>query len=599
MTRPLVAFDIETYPNYFLCAFKNIENGKTFYVEAKGGASLSIKDITTLQQCLKLRTIFGFNSRNFDIPLLCYAMSGANTEQLCKVANDIVAGQQGWQVMQALDLQTPDYIDHFDIQEPLPSVNASLKLYGARLHSYKLQELPIQANTVLTPAQMEEIKLYCVNDLDTTIDAYKAVAKDIELHHNMQHLADTDLRSKSGAQVAEAVIVNQLEKQSGKKIYRPDNSQDIVRYIASDFIEFQTTELQTLFKRICDERFAVNNGKVILPDWLAKQRITINNTQYQIGIGGLHSCESARVTEATNNTFLIDADVTSYYPSIILQLGLYPPHLGKAFLSYYETIFNDRIKAKKEGDTLTANAYKLILNSSFGKFGNQYSKLYAPELLLRVTITGQLCLLMLIEALEMQGIEVVSANTDGIVSLIHNKNLYDIECEKWQTITGFNLEFARYKGLYSRDVNNYVAVKHEGGVKGKGLFTLNQLSKNPHADIAVKAVMAYLEYDTPIVDTIYACDDIRQFLIVRTVNGGGQWKGQYLGKVVRFYWCKQGAPITYKKNGNKVPKSDNATPLMMLSDAIPQDVDYQRYVREAEAILASLGLKSDNQGVLL
>lgn len=60
--------------------------------------------------------------------------------------------------------------------------------------------------------------------------------------------------------------------------------------------------------------------------------------------------------------------------------------------------------------------FKIVLNGTFGKLGSKYSFLYSPNLMIQVTITGQLALLMLIEALEAAGISVVSANTDGIVS---------------------------------------------------------------------------------------------------------------------------------------------------------------------------------------
>ena len=39
---------------------------------------------------------------------------------------------------------------------------------------------------------------------------------------------------------------------------------------------------------------------------------------------------------------------------------------------------------------------KIQINGSFGKLGSKYSLLYAPDLLLQTTITGQLALLMLI-----------------------------------------------------------------------------------------------------------------------------------------------------------------------------------------------------------
>lgn len=52
----------------------------------------------------------------------------------------------------------------------------------------------------------------------------------------------------------------------------------------------------------------------------------------------------------------------------------------------------------------------------------------------QVTINGQLFLLMLIEKLELAGIHVISANTDGIVSIIPNDKfeLYCNLCHEWE-----------------------------------------------------------------------------------------------------------------------------------------------------------------------
>lgn len=592
--RQKMVFDIETYSNYFLIAFKNIETDKIFSIEASNGAYLTQKDIGGLKHLLSIRTIIGFNSRNFDIPLLLYAIKGATTEQLNFMANEIINGAKPKDLMQQYNLDMLDYIDHIDLQQPAPSVKASLKLYGARLHSKKLQELPIKPDTTLSAAQMCEIYEYCLNDLQVTYDLYQAISKDIDLHDKMCHLANEDLRSKSGAQVAESVIINQLK---AKKSYNISDNL-YIKYNPPAFISFQTTKLQTLFDNICNETFKVVDGKIALPQWLADTKININNTNYQIGIGGLHSCEKSKYVQSSSRYKLIDADVTSYYPSIILQLQLYPKHIGSAFLQYYKTIFDDRVAAKKSGDTLLANSYKLILNSSYGKFGDKYSQLFSPDLLLQVTLTGQLALLMLIEMLELENIEVVSANTDGIVSYVGNDKLYYDICKQWQGLTCFNLEFNEYEALYSRDVNSYIAIK-KNGFKSKGFFALNQLSKNPHADICITATINYLSHGANIEDTIKNCQDIRQFLIVRTVNGGGQWKGQYLGKVVRFYWAKNGAPIAYKVNNNKVPKSEGSYPAMALPDVIPNNIDYHRYIKETEKILQTLGVINNAQEVLI
>jgi hypothetical protein len=155
---------------------------------------------------------------------------------------------------------------------------------------------------------------------------------------------------------------------------------------------------------------------------------------------------------------------------------------------------------------------------------------------------------------------VYSANTDGIV---HDPG-YDDIFKKWEKTTGFKLEHSGYKALYSRDVNNYIAIKKDGKVKTKGVFAEPGLRKNPAMPIVYKAVVDYLSKSILIEDTIRSSEDITQFLTVRTVKGGAQWREKYLGKVVRFYWSTDGEKLVYAENGNKVPTSDSSTPLMQL-----------------------------------
>lgn len=79
---------------------------------------------------------------------------------------------------------------------------------------------------------------------------------------------------------------------------------------------------------------------------------------------------------------------------------------------------------------------------------------------------------MLIERLEENGISVVSANTDGIVSAIpkDKERVYNEICFDWMLTTSYELEFTDYKAVASRDVNNYIAVKTDGKIKRKGVF---------------------------------------------------------------------------------------------------------------------------------
>jgi len=255
-----------------------------------------------------------------------------------------------------------------------------------------------------------------------------------------------------------------------------------------------------------------------------------------------------------------------------------------------EALELERNYQKTKADTL-----KIVCNGSFGKFGSKYSTLYAPDLLIQTTITGQLALLMLIERMELMGVRVVSANTDGIV--LHYPRTLDSDVEalafEWMLETFYELERTDYRLIASRDVNNYIAVKTNGACKGKGVFGEPSLSKNPETPIVFEAVRQFVANGTPIRQTIDQCTDASQFASVRAVQGGGQWQGQYLGKAVRFYYVsRNGAPITYRKNGNKVPKTDGVRPMMTLPDALPDDIEYQVYYGLAAQLLKDLGFNN-------
>jgi hypothetical protein len=64
-----------------------------------------------------------------------------------------------------------------------------------------------------------------------------------------------------------------------------------------------------------------------------------------------------------------------------------------------------------------------------------------------------------------------------------------------------------------------------------------------------------------------------------------------LGKVVRFYiGLSQPGRLAYASNCNKVPDSDNATPLMQIPDTLPTDIDYAWYISNANEILSKLSV---------
>lgn len=602
MQKPLIALDVECLPNYFLIGFKNIEGTFCKQFEIFGDdVSFSIADINSISNIIYSTTTFGFNSNKYDIPMIFYALSGAPTGSLFGLSMQLLSDRSVWEVLKSWNISIPIILDHFDLIEPSPAVMCSLKTYGSRLCSKKLWDFFVDPTSSITYDDAMKLAEYNINDLDVTIDLYNAISDRIQLRIEMGVEYGLDLRSKSDAQIAEAIIISEVFKLTGVSVNKPFvSSESLFKYKAPSYISFASRELNELVEEIelIDFELATN-GALKMPPILAKKKIKIGNTIYKLGIGGLHSQEKVLRVENTHSHVMRNADFASYYPFIILNNNLAPSNIGSAFLTTYRSIVERRIQAKKEGNKLVDKSLKIVINGSFGKFGSKYSKLYSPELLLATTLTGQLTLLMLIEMFENSGIAVMSANTDGL-EYFCPKDKIQIAinlCNYLEYMTGYTIEHGEYEALYARDVNNYVA-KYPNKVKAKGVYadpfndSEHFLKKGLENRIVTKAVRDYIAHNKPVHETILNCTNINDFLSARVVKGGAVWGNMYLGKTVRWYHSIDGKSINYRSNGNLVPKTaTGVTPMMTLENEIPSNLNYQWYINDAISMLDAIGIK--------
>lgn len=588
----MLIIDTECYSNYFLLSMLQLSTGNIRHFELTPDSNLNI---ALVNKFMSGHTTVGFNSNSYDLPMISAALLGYTNAKLKELSDAIIGSKlPSWKICKDKGLQVRKF-DHIDLIE-VAIGTASLKIYGGRLNAQKMQDLPIDPNAVISSSQRAELRQYCENDLHTTALLYNELKPQIDLRTKMSEQYEVDLRSKSDAQIAETIITKEVSAITQKTYYKPILNDGITfRYLDPQIVTFKNGQLNEVFVKILEERFGLGaNGSVVMPEWLRDTKIKIGQTEYQMGIGGLHSCEKSQYVRADDNHLLMDMDVASYYPSIILQQRLSPKSMGAPFLKVYQNIVTERLKAKKRGDKVTADVLKIAVNGSFGKLGSKYSALFAPDLLIQTTITGQLCLLMLIERVEAVGARVISANTDGIV--IHCKKSLERAVElvafHWMLDTSFDLERTDYKAIASANVNNYVAVKLDGKTKGKGVFAGQSIAKNPDDPIIAMAVADFIAHSTPLEETISACDDITKFVTVRRVQGGATWQGKYLGKAVRFYHATSVPSdlcIHYATNSNRVPNSAGAKPLMDLPSEFPKDVDYHYYLTEAEKLLCEVG----------
>lgn len=627
MAAVKIFFDIEVYQNYFLAMFRT-EKGSLKWFEMHEDHPL---DTAGLRQLLtdKRFTFISFNGNGFDVPLLTLALSTDPSVLTCETLKEacdqiIVGGLTPWAFYKKYKLNRLD-INHIDLIEPAPGINASLKIYGGRMHAEKMQDLPIKPYEYIEPEQRSIIAKYCANDLVTTALLYEKIRERIELREMMSQEYGVDLRSKSDAQVAEAVLSAEVERMTGQKPVKQNINYSGFRYAAPSYIGFRSEYLTGILSMVKDAWMAVDhNGYVQIPEQIEKCVIAIGDGRYKIGIGGLHSQEKTVSWYSDDEHEIYDIDVVSYYPNLMLNMRMYPDSMGPEFLTVFRNILDRRVAAKRRASWLKARiteigklqdddtrhqllelknelshqtaqqeSLKISLNGTFGKTSSKYSVLYNPILTMQTTITGQLSLLMLIELFEEFGIKVISANTDGIVTYcpVAKRPLMPKIIAAWEKRTGLQMEETTYKSIHFRDVNNYIAVKTDGKVKTKGVFAETSLMKTPQNEICSEAVCKFLCDGTQIADTLRDCKDIRKFVTVRTVKGSAVKDGVDLGKAIRWYYATgTEGTINYLSNGNTVPRTEGAKPLMDLPAEFPDDVNYEWYERECNEMLMDIGV---------
>jgi hypothetical protein len=657
--RPVAVYDTECYPNFWLLKLKS-EHGHIYSFPLYEGQRFDGATKLRMRNLFELFCVVSFNGIYYDVPMIAAALEGYDPAGL-KQINDriIVEGMKPW------ELNLPDWApaDHIDVMEVAPGIGGQ-KQYAGRIHCKTMQDLPYDPGTSLTPVQIIRVSDYCENDLAVLEALYNALQPQIQQRKELSKRYGIDLRSKSDAQLAEAVLRLRCELATGRRIYKPNVDWNLqFTYQVPDYIQFATSPLQRALELVRTATFRLGaSGSVVMPSTLEGLEITIGTSTYKIGIGGLHSQEKKSVHVADDEYAILDIDVASYYPSLMLNSGAWPTAMGPTFLKEYEAIKDERLAAKalqgqlkKAGDTsspkyieaLTGNeGGKIMINGTFGKTGSPYSVLFAPEMLIQTTVTGQLSLLMLIEWHAHYGIQVVSANTDGMVIKCRRDQIYISEhlVKEWETRTGLTMESVEYRAIYARDVNNYIAIKTDGEAKRKGEYSKAGLieKKNPDVEICSDAVAEFLSNGTHIAITIQNCRDIRKFVTIQKVSGGGvkmwgegprkdirvrelevelekygwvkvdkkQWRRgdivvdrssayqmcfeaqrpEYLGKVVRWYYgTNSPGPIVYASNGNTVSLSYGATPCMTLPDEFPSDIDYAWYIQKADDMLRDLG----------
>ena len=542
----------------------------------------------------------GFNNKHYDQFILKAALMGCTPEEVKEVNDFIIAGNNGWDhpLMRECRLRFDQYDLMDDMQEGLP-----LKAIEAHLGmDIRESGISFDLDRPLTDAELEELVAYCKADVDAT-DILDDLRQDYLV--NKANLgAEKNIPVEralymTNAKLTAAYLDAEKRDWADERNYSPPPTLKL-QYIPDEVLQF--------FGRLHDP--SIPSEEI----FKEKLSITVGGCPCTIAYGGIHGAIPTYREDSTETRTIRNKDVASYYPHQMTLNGYCSRNIPSPKI--YEDTISRRVAAKRSGDKATANALKLVLNTTYGAMLQPFNDLYDPLMGRSVCISGQLQLLELAEHLvqDCPSLKIIQLNTDGIMVSLDTEDypIWDEITREWQERTGFELEEDSIRTIIQKDVNNYLEIAMDGSQKIKGGALVRGISAagawniNNNAVVVARALQNYLADGTPIEDTVNGCDRLLDFQLV--AKAGHKYAGAFQlidGEYVpvqncnRVYACsdfRRGTVYKKNKTTGSMEKIAGLPPHCAIDNDNTQfsiaDLDRKWYIRKAKELAGDfLGIK--------
>lgn len=613
-------YDIEIFPNCFSLTIKNTETKEFQFFELSNRKN-NLVDLVPL--FLDKRYIFcGYNNIHYDNPIVNFIIEYKETLKkstrldieynLFQLSQTIIKGDlEKWKRWKyANNFETLDLLTMLFSQK----LRVGLKEMQVTMKYSNVQEYDGDFEAPIPEEDIPKMIQYNINDVNSTEELLYRCENDIKLRLNIEEEYGIKALNKDGVNLGMEILKTKYLEKTHKtwndiKDLRSPCDKIALNEIILPFIKFDNPILKDLLNEMKQQVVSPNRKGY-------NKHFLMDNLEYSVGVGGIHSVNKPSIFIAKEDEVISDVDVASLYPSLIIEYGFYPPHLGKEFLEVYKGIKDERIEAKHNGNKLKNLTLKLSINGLSGNLQSEFSWCYSPKTVMRIRINGQLLLLMLAEKLISIGCQIIQANTDGLFVLRKKKDEQKFKdvCKWWENLTRLELEEDRFERFYQFAINDYLGViegykdsKNPKLLKKKGLFIDSvTLGKGMQPMIIPKAINANLADNIPVEETIRNCKDINEFITYQKVDKkfAVQYMNKFITHINRYYVSTNGGYL-YKceVEGNKIVKFANmltASGVTLCNDItaikeFPKNINYKYYIKEANKILAKL--KIQEQGL--
>lgn len=512
MIDNLFIFDCEVFAFDWLFIFKN---------KVTKERTVIWNDNEAVREFMRQEPLLaGFNNKHYDQFILKAVLCDFVPEEIKRVNDFIILGDhEGWELPELRDCGV--YFDQYDLMDDCQQ-GLSLKAIEAHL-GMDIRETTVSfdLDRPLTEQERQEVEFYCNHDVDATDEL-----DDLRQGYLSSKLT---LGKEKGIYPAKALYMTNAKLTAAylDAQQKPHDDEREYQYPEKLLRQYIPQEVFDFFDQLHDPSISdvelfggrdAHGRKIEGKKW----NFMLGDCACVIGFGGIHGAIPCYREEATETRSIRNKDVASYYPHQMILNGYCSRNIPSS--EVYAATIERRVKAKKAGDKATANALKLVLNTTYGAMLNKYNDLYDPLMGRSVCISGQLQLLeMSIHLMqECPTLKIIQLNTDGIMVSLDNEDLpqYEAITQEWQDRTGFELEEDLIKLICQKDVNNYVEVPFEGepkikgGVLTRGIAPAGAFNINNNACVVATAVKNYLAYGVPVEDTVMGCDKLLDFQLI-------------------------------------------------------------------------------------
>lgn len=605
-------YDIEIFPNVFSCTVKNSETNEVivFEVSRRTNAEKTIRELVGLFKDPKFM-FCGYNNHHYDDPITNFIILNVDTmpddyrrvcSTLFKLSQTIITSEtsDSWKKWKyAHEFASLDLLTMLFSQK----LRVGLKEMQVTMQYRNVQEYSGKFDEYLPTSEIDEMLKYNLNDVDSTLELLNRCKKDIDLRIGIQEEFGVDVLSKDGMTIGTEILKTKYLEKTGKSWYdikdlRSPCEVINLKDVIFPFIQFGTPVLQQLLAEMKQQK--VSPGRKGY-----EKHFLLDNVEVTVGVGGIHTVNKPEIIIPKNNELLLDSDVNSLYPSLIISYNLVPKHLGKEFLEIYGEVREDRLYAKKHHQDVKNQTYKLALNGATGNYQNEYSWLYDPVAVMKIRINGQLLLLKLTEMLLAEGAKLKQLNTDGILYLIPKDVNYQMILKEWEELTKLTLETEEYEAFYQFAINDYLAIgkgysqtKDAKLIKEKGLFIDKvSLGKGMQPMIIPKALRAYFADGIPVEFTVRTSRNLNDFITYQKVDKkfNVEYNDKLVSRINRYYMSTNGSKL-YKCVVDEEGKRSGYTNMLKASGVtivnnldeiteFPNNINYRYYIGECNKII--------------